>query len=161
VPQPAEVGATGELLAVVGDGLDASQAQGARRAAPRSRLALVVAGAAAVALVGGGLAASGLHARGPAIEAHRGVANEARARIAAVGHGVSAAGEEPADRTPPAPGAPPVDPDVSPEGRASRPEPAPDAAPSAPKASASADAPASSPARRKPAPTRKPYVKFD
>jgi serine/threonine-protein kinase len=85
-PRAAEVGATGELLAVVGDGLEASQAQGARRASPRSRTALLLAGGAAVALVERGPPLCGprggsARGRGPARSA--GAGRRARSRSAA------------------------------------------------------------------------------
>ncbi|WP_437683701.1 serine/threonine-protein kinase [Sorangium sp. So ce131] len=187
-PQPAEVGATGELLAVVGDGVDASRSPTTLRPARPRRTSLLAAGTIALSLIGTAFAVSEL--RRPAIrlshEADEGVARKARALAGNVTRAAPpappAAMPAPSDETPSAEAAPPAAPPAPPAATASLPAAAPLAAPAprlavtapplaAPPASAPvptaaasiapehAGVPSAPPPKRKPA--RKPYVKFD
>ncbi|WP_242516366.1 serine/threonine-protein kinase [Sorangium cellulosum] len=138
-PAPGEVGATGELLAVVGDEIDGARPPSTLRSARRRRTALVAAGSVALSLAVMALAVSEL--RGPVDRGVRrveaGVAREVRVLADAVSRDMAARSAEAAP--PPAP---------VPAATASA-APEPTSRPSAP-------AP-----RRKPAQSRKPYVKFD
>lgn len=96
-PPSVEVGATGELLAVVGDDLGDAQAQSVRRPPLRARHALVAAGALAILVVGGALA-TGLRAREPAREANKHLA----AAAASLRSRLMPAGGSPSAQPPPA-----------------------------------------------------------
>ncbi|AUX43799.1 protein kinase [Sorangium cellulosum] len=162
-PQPAEVGATGELLAIVGDGVDASRSPSTLRPARPRRTSLLAAGTIALSLIGMAFAVSEL--RRPAVplarEADEGVARKARALAGTV---MSAPPAAPPPAAPPAPfeegpSAEPPLPAVTPSLPAATPAPArlPTAAASmAPEHAGVRSAP---PPKRKV--SRKPYVKFD
>ncbi|WP_437554972.1 serine/threonine-protein kinase [Sorangium sp. So ce367] len=173
--QPAEVGATSELLAVVGDGEGAAQAPSTLRRAPRRRTSRVAVGAGALSLIVMALAVRELRrpaADGSARSLQKGVALEARALASAV----SRADPPPAEPTAPPPPAEPTAPPPPAEPTAPPPADAPMAPPpaappalppAAPPAGVTSAAPAptgvpsASTPRRKPAQQRKPYVKFD
>ena len=139
----AEVGATGELLAVVGDDLETSQARAVRGVSPRSRFALVVVALAAIALIGIALAASSLRARGDVREAKKHIAIAA----ASVGPRLTAARAAPAPSAPAARDAPSI--------------PTPPSEPSAAPSAASTPSAPAAPAPRQPRPRPRNYTKFN
>ncbi|WP_433937517.1 serine/threonine-protein kinase [Sorangium cellulosum] len=148
-PPPNEVGATSELLAVVGDGADASHTPSTLRPAPRRRASRVVVGTVALSLIVTAFAVREL--RRPAGDGVRrlekGVAHEARALADAVASDAPPRAAEPAaPAPPPAVTAPPP----------ASPSPASAASAAEPTGAASAPAP-----KRRPPQSRKPYVKFD
>ncbi|WP_437738493.1 serine/threonine-protein kinase [Sorangium sp. So ce1335] len=147
-PPPTEVGATSELLAVVGDGVDASHTPSTLRPAPRRRTSRVVVGTVALSLIVTAFAVREL--RRPAGDGVRrlekGVAYEARALAEAVARDAPAR-ESTAVAMPAATAPPPAAPGPA-SAISATPEP-PAAAPSAPTP------------KRRPQPSRKPYVKFD
>ncbi len=137
-----EVGATSELLAVVGDDIDAVHVQGARRPAPRSRQALLALAAAAALAIIAGLAVGGLRPSAPLREAQVHVARAAGARADAAARALAPKDPDPA----PAPSLPVA-------GSASA---APDGSVAAPPGTApSARAP------RRPKPRKPGYEKFN
>ncbi|WP_437642124.1 serine/threonine-protein kinase [Sorangium sp. So ce854] len=154
-PPPTEVGATSELLAIVGDGADASPAPSTLRPAPRRRASRVVVGTAVLSLVVTALAVREL--RRPAGDGVRtlekGVAYEAMALAGAVARGASSRAATPAATPAAAPVAAPI---VAAPPASASPATATSAAPEQPAAAPSAPAP-----KRRPLQSRKPYVKFD
>ncbi|WP_437910708.1 serine/threonine-protein kinase [Sorangium sp. So ce327] len=174
--QPAEVGATSELLAVVGDGEGAAQAPSTLRRAPRRRTSRVAVGAGALSLIVMALAVRELRrpaADGSARSLQKGVALEARALASAVSRvdpppAVPTAPPPPAEPTAPPPAdAPMAPPPAAPTALPPAAPTAPALPPAAPPAGVASAAPAptgvpsASTPRRKPAQQRKPYVKFD
>ncbi|WP_437994826.1 serine/threonine-protein kinase [Sorangium sp. So ce185] len=150
--QPAEVGATSELLAVVGDGADASLPPSTSRPAPRKLTSRVAVGTVALSLIVTVLAVRELRrpADGGVRSLEKGVALEARALAGALA------------RPAPPPAAPPAAPSAA-EPAAAAPPPAPAPLPTA--AASAAHEPAGAPSapapKRRPQQSRKPYVKFD
>ncbi|WP_437825157.1 serine/threonine-protein kinase [Sorangium sp. So ce1153] len=147
-PPPAEVGATSELLAVVGDGVDASHVPSTLRPAPRRRTSRVAVGAVAVSMIVTALAVREL--RRPAGDGVRrlekGVALEARTLAEAVASAIPSRAAAPAATAAPL---------AAPTATAPRPA---DAAAVGPEP---AGVPSASPPRRRHPHSRKPYVKFD
>ncbi|WP_437803925.1 serine/threonine-protein kinase [Sorangium sp. So ce693] len=182
--QPAEVGATSELLAVVGD--DAAQAPSTLRSAPRRRTSRVAVGAGALSLIVMALAVRELRrpADGGAHSLQKGVALEARVLADAIARAnppPAATTTPPAAPSPPgtttAPSPPPMPaattaPAPSPAATTTALAPPPAAATTAPApplspagvasaAPAPTGVPSASIPKRKTAQPRKPYVKFD
>ncbi|WP_437804952.1 serine/threonine-protein kinase [Sorangium sp. So ce1078] len=148
-PGPAqlpEAGATSELLAVVGDGVDASQPPSTSRPAPRKRTSRVAVGAVALSLIVTALAVRELRrpAEGGVRSLEKGVALEARALAVAL-----------ASARPAPPSVPP------PAATTTTAAPAPLPSSAASIAPDPAGVPSASTPKRRPPQTRKPYVKFD
>ncbi len=146
--QPAEVGATSELLAVVGDDVDASQPPSTSRPAPRKRTSRVAVGTIALSLIVTALAVRELRrpADGGVRRLQTGVALEARALADAI--------------------ALPAPPRVAPPAATTTtttpaPAPAPLPAGAASMAPEPTGVPSASTPKRRPPQSRKPYVKFD
>ncbi|WP_437878928.1 serine/threonine-protein kinase [Sorangium sp. So ce513] len=164
-PPSTEVGATSELLAVVGDGVDGSPAPSTLRPAPRRRTSRVVVGTVVLSLAVTALAVREL--RGPAGDGvhtlEKGVAHEARARALAVAVAVAREASARAAAQVAAPIAAPAD--AAPASSASPATGAATVTAAATGAATATEQPTAAPSaptpKRRPQQSRKPYVKFD